>query len=108
MLSRVADGLYWMSRYFERADHCARVLDSHYSLLLNPSLGGGDKRWQLITIALGLRSVDAGSDPHSDISRLLSDADEAGSIVSCIESARDNASQIREQIISEMWECLNQ
>ncbi len=37
MLSRVADSLYWMSRYFERADHCARVLEANYNLMLNPS-----------------------------------------------------------------------
>jgi uncharacterized alpha-E superfamily protein len=107
MLSRVADSLYWMSRYFERADQCARVLDSHYSLLLNPSLAGTEKRWPLVTLSLGLPAVDAISDPHSDIARLLSDEKEPGSIVSCIESARDNASQTREQISSEMWECLN-
>ena len=37
MLSRVADSLYWMSRYFERAGHCARVLEANYNLMLNPS-----------------------------------------------------------------------
>ena len=44
MLSRVADSLYWMSRYFERADHCARVLDANYNLMLNPSKASTEQR----------------------------------------------------------------
>jgi uncharacterized alpha-E superfamily protein len=107
MLSRVADSLDWMSRYFERADHCARVLDSHYGLLLNPSRDTTEKRWDLIIRSLGLNETDD-SDASADIATLISDANEDNSIVSCIASSRHNANQIREQISSEMWEALNQ
>ncbi|HEY1413797.1 MAG TPA: alpha-E domain-containing protein, partial [Rhodopila sp.] len=55
MLSRVADSLYWMSRYFERADHCSRVLEANYILLLNPSKPSREARWNRITEALGLK-----------------------------------------------------
>jgi uncharacterized alpha-E superfamily protein len=108
MLSRVADSLYWMSRYFERADHCARVLDANYNLMLNPSKRSTERRWQRIVTSLGFAGPGAGGDPQGDIVRLLSDGGDRGSLLACIASARDNASQIREQISSEMWERLNQ
>lgn len=108
MLSRVADSLYWMSRYFERADHCARVLEANYNLMLNPSKPWREKRWQSVTAALGLSSDAAGPDPQTSILRFIGEADNRSSIVCCITSARENASQVREEISSEMWERLNQ
>ncbi len=108
MLSRVADSLYWMSRYFERADHCARVLEANYNLMLNPSKPSREQRWHRITGSLGLspssrwnrfaNSDDASHQRH----------DPACVAGCCITSARENASQVREQISSEMWERLNQ
>lgn len=106
MLSRVADSLYWMSRYFERADHCARVVDANYTLFLDPSKHLTDERWRKITGSLGLREIC--SDPQADMHLLVSEPTGGYSIYGCISSARDNASQIRELISSEMWECLNQ
>jgi uncharacterized alpha-E superfamily protein len=108
MLSRVADSLYWMSRYFERADHSARVLDANYNLMLNPTKISTEQRWQRITASLGLRSEASEMDPLNAMIKLTSDIGNRSSIVSCIGSARENASQVREQISSEMWECLNQ
>ncbi|MDQ2842845.1 MAG: alpha-E domain-containing protein [Acidobacteriota bacterium] len=108
MLSRVADSLYWMSRYFERADHSARVLDANYNLMLNPSKISTEQRWHRITASLGLGSEAPELDPITAMIKLTSDAGNRSSIVSCIASARENASQVREQISSEMWERLNQ
>ncbi len=108
MLSRVADSLYWMSRYFERADHSARVLDANYNLMLNPSKVSTEQRWQRITSSLGLGAAAAELDPLTAMMKLISDNENRSSIVSCIATARDNASQVREQISSEMWEQLNQ
>lgn len=108
MLSRVADSLYWMSRYFERADHSARVLDANYNLMLNPSKVSTEQRWQRITSTLGLGAEASQLDPLTAMNKLVSDAECRSSIVSCITTARDNASQVREQISSEMWERLNQ
>ena len=51
MLSRVADSLYWMSRYFERADHCARVLEANYNLMLDPSRPSTETRWHKLRSA---------------------------------------------------------
>ncbi|MBV9301241.1 MAG: alpha-E domain-containing protein [Acidobacteriaceae bacterium] len=108
MLSRVADSLYWMSRYFERADHCARVLEANYNLMLNPTKPSTEQRWNRIAACLGLGSDAAGLDPQTAILRLTCDSSNRSSIISCLASARENASQIREQISSEMWERLNQ
>jgi uncharacterized alpha-E superfamily protein len=108
MLSRVADSLYWMSRYFERADHSARVLDANYNLMLNPSKVSTEQRWQRITASLGLGPEAAEFDPLTAMIKLISDTGNRSSIVSCITTARENASQVREQISSEMWERLNQ
>jgi len=108
MLSRVADSLYWMSRYFERADHCARVLEANYNLMLDPSRPSTELRWRKITASLGLESAADGTDPQTTVARLTSEVDNRFSIVCCISSARENASQVREEISSEMWERLNQ
>jgi uncharacterized alpha-E superfamily protein len=108
MLSRVADSLYWMSRYFERADHSARVLDANYTLMLNPSKVSTEQRWQRITASLGLGAEASELEPLTAMNKLISDSGNRASIVSCLTVARENASQVREQISSEMWERLNQ
>lgn len=107
MLSRVADSLYWMSRYFERADHCARVLEANFNLMLNPSKVSTEERWKRIMASLGIPETSAGIDPQMAMVTLTSDPDNGSSIVSCISESRENAGQVREQISSEMWERLN-
>jgi uncharacterized alpha-E superfamily protein len=108
MLSRVADSLYWMSRYFERATHCSRVLEENYSLMLNPGKLSTEQRWQNIMGHLGLEGEAVRIEPQAAIMKLMSDHELPSSIVSCVTSARENASQVREEISSEMWERLNQ
>ena len=56
MLSRVADSLYWMSRYFERADNCARAIDATHSLMLSRGEFTHDQRWYRALTSLGLPS----------------------------------------------------
>ena len=107
MLSRVADSLYWMSRYFERADHCARVLEANYNLMLNPSKLSAEERWHRIMASLGIPDTADGIDPQMAMIKLTSDPGDESSIVSCISACRENAGQVRGQISSEMWECLN-
>jgi uncharacterized alpha-E superfamily protein len=53
MLSRVADSLYWMSRYLERAENTVRQLDVTMSLLLDSSETSADTRWQRLLTSLG-------------------------------------------------------
>ena len=107
MLSRVADGLYWMSRYFERAAHCARVLEATHNLMLDPTRISVDQRWMRALSFLGLSDLEERPDPESAIVRLATDNKNRSSIVSCITAARENAGQVREEISAEMWEQLN-
>lgn len=107
MLSRVADSLYWMSRYFERADNCARVIDATHSLMLSRAETAADERWYRALTVMGLQLEAADRDPQDAIRRLAADVSNRSSIVACLAAARDNASQVREEISSEMWEQLN-
>ena len=107
MLSRVADSLYWMSRYFERAENCARVLEATYNLMLNPARLAPDHRWHRALIYLGLPADQEHGDPQGALLRLAGDAQLRASLVSCISAARENAGQVREVVSSEMWERLN-
>jgi uncharacterized alpha-E superfamily protein len=107
MLSRVADSLYWMSRYFERADNIARAIDATHSLMLSRVEVAPDQRWYRALTAMGLQLEAGNPHPQDAIRRLAADMTLRTSMVSCLAAARENASQIREEISSEMWEQLN-
>lgn len=107
MLSRVADSLYWMSRYFERADNGARVLGATYSLILNPAKFSINHRWYRAITRLVSGAPSEELDPQDAMIRLAFDSENRSSIISCISSARENAGQVRDEISSEMWEQLN-
>ena len=101
MLSRVADNLYWMSRYLERAEHTARVMGVHLTLMLehDPGLVGG--RWLRVLSYLG------NQEPVEGDAFVAAQTYALDQIVASTTAARDNARQVREQISSEMWEQLN-
>ena len=106
MLSRVADSLYWMSRYLERAEHTARVLEVYQSEQLEEYGGDANRRWLSVVDSVGLEAPDGLTEP--EVGHWLSfDISNQSSIVACVMGARDNARQVREQISSEMWEHLN-
>lgn len=108
MLSRVADSLYWMSRYLERAEHAARLLDVQLNLMLEQAPDASGKRWLRLLRSLNIKLEVEAANIH-DIPRALTfDAANHASIVAWITAARDNARQVREQISSEMWEQLNE
>ena len=107
MLSRVADSLYWMSRYFERADNASRVLKATYGLILNPAKFSTEERWFRAVSSLAPGASAKNVDPQRALYLLVADPEGAFSIVKCISGARDNARQVREEISSEMWEHLN-
>jgi uncharacterized alpha-E superfamily protein len=107
MLSRVAESLYWMSRYLERAEHTARLIDVHLNQMLDQAGGDENLRWQRLLRSLRT-SLPAGEIDAYSITRLLTfDETNTSSIVSGIAAARENARQVRERISSEMWEQLN-
>jgi uncharacterized alpha-E superfamily protein len=107
MLSRVADSLFWMSRYLERAEHTVRLLDLNLNLTLDQSPDIAGQRWQLVLASLRAPAPDT-QDAYELTQFLTFELSNKDSIVACVTAARENARQIREQISSEMWEELNQ
>jgi uncharacterized alpha-E superfamily protein len=109
MLSRVADSLFWMSTYLERAEHTARLLDVNLGLMLDDNEAGADRRWFRVLSALGyIPSLMWKSDAYELAQRLSFDMENRSSIFACIVAARENARQVREQISTEQWQRLNQ
>jgi uncharacterized alpha-E superfamily protein len=109
MLSRVAESLYWMSRYLERAEHTARLLDLNLNLMLDQAPDPDGLRWpRLLESLMVVLPARAKTDAYSMAQVLTFDAKNKASIIGCMNAARENARQVREQISSEMWEELNQ
>lgn len=108
MLSRVADNLYWMSRYLERAEHTARLLAVMLNQMLDLDPLAVRPRWGRMLAALRITPpTDEPLDPYALTRWLSFDPLHQGSILAHIGAARENARQVREQISSEMWEQLN-
>jgi uncharacterized alpha-E superfamily protein len=108
MLSRVADSLYWMSRYLERAEHTTRLMDVNLNLMLDESAKSADKRWLRVLQALGRpRGVVWMGDPYALTRELTFNTLNKASILSCIIAARENSRHVREQISTEQWHQLN-
>src|SRR4051812_6316553 len=114
MLSRVAESIYWMHRYMERAENIARVV--HVNLNLELDLPPGDdtisaSQWHPLIWTTGDDKLFAkhhqNATRESVIFFLTFDPDNPNSILSCVTSARENARSIREVISSEMWFTLN-
>lgn len=108
MLSRVADSLYWMSRYLERAEHTARLVDVDLQLRLDQSPESGTGRWLQLFEALQVPpSLSVKLESSSLIHAVTFNRANPSSIVSCIAAARENLRHVREQCSSDMWEQLN-
>jgi uncharacterized alpha-E superfamily protein len=108
MLSRVADSLYWMSRYLERAENTVRQLDVTMSLMLDPGGASAETRWQRLVGALGRPAgLEWNGDLEAMAGRLMFDSLNHASITYCVNAARENARQVREEISTEQWQRLN-
>ena len=108
MLSRVAEHLYWMSRYLERAEHTARLIDVHHNLILDIGAESADQGWRRVLTCLGSPLPEEPDAAQHTVQSLTFDLSNSSSIVGLISAARENARQVREQISSEMWTQLNQ
>jgi uncharacterized alpha-E superfamily protein len=108
MLSRVAESLYWTSRYLERAEHTMRLLDINLGLMLDKSHTSAERRWLRVLAALGNPSkIQWDGDAYKLVQDLCFDGTSPASVVNCIVSGRENARQIREEISTEQWQRLN-
>jgi uncharacterized alpha-E superfamily protein len=113
MLSRTADHLFWMSRYMERAENTARMLDVNYQTSLLPqSADAAEKGWKgLLGISelIGDFAKRYGKvEPRSVMDYMVSDAQNPSSIRSCLMAARENARAVRGTLTTEVWETQNQ
>ncbi len=113
MLSRTADHLFWMSRYTERAENTARMLDVNYQTSLLPqSTGVAQVGWQgLLSISelSGAYESKYGAISARDVMDfMVRDEKNSSSIISCLKNARENARAVRGTLTTEVWETQNQ
>jgi uncharacterized alpha-E superfamily protein len=111
MLSRVADSIYWMSRYIERAENVARFISVNLNLSLDMP-GEAGEQWRPLVITTGddaqFQERYGKTTKENVIQFLTFDSENPNSILSCLRSARENARSIREVISAEMWTHINQ
>ena len=109
MLSRVAESLFWMSRYVERAENVARFVDVNLNLMLE--VASTEQQWLPLVATTGdheLFKKKYGAPTQESVIRFLTlDEENPNSILSCLRAARENARSTREITSSEMWEQLN-
>lgn len=109
MLSRIAESLFWIGRYIERADGTARILDIHLQLLLEDPWVDEDTACRSLLGLMGSPLPDAPAPVGRTqvIDRLALDHDSPFSIAYSIRAARENARRAREIVSTELWETLN-
>jgi uncharacterized alpha-E superfamily protein len=112
MLSRTADHLFWMSRYTERAENTARMLDVNYQTsLLRQSHAAAQVGWQgLLSISELLPDYQAKHgeiDARKVMNFMVMDESNPSSIMSCLSAARENARAVRGALTTEVWETQN-
>jgi uncharacterized alpha-E superfamily protein len=110
LLSRVADSVYWMARYVERAENVARVIEVNLHLQLDLPLTPSNQ-WQPLIDTSGDTAVFGekyGPATQAKVIKFLTqDTSNPNSIFACLRAARENARSVRETISSEMWEQVN-
>lgn len=109
MLSRVADSLYWMSRYMERSDGILRMLKTNYAYSQDD---GTDFSWKPV-----LNIFSDGTEEqinqiithsHQEVLKyLITDKNNRNSVLNIISSARENARSVQDNVTKELWQCLN-
>jgi len=110
MLGKTANGLFWMSRYLERAENIARLVETGQRIALT-RLGSGEEEWTSVLQSAG--ALDGFSEayetpsPEAAIDWMLRGPDNPSSIMCCISAARQNARLVRTAITGEVWEAVN-
>ena len=113
MLSRTADHLLWMSRYIERAENTARMLDVNYQTTLLPqSAFHAEQGWtgllSICELLPAYRRRHGDIQPDKVIDFMVADMDNPASIMSCLHASRENARAVRGTLTTEVWETYNQ
>jgi len=112
MLGRTAQNLYWLSRYVERAENMARLLEVGYRMSLT-SRREGSASEHLVSMLQAAEMDEAFAAKHqvADVDHvahfMLFDASNPSSVYSCLQAARTNARSVRTAITTDMWESMN-
>jgi len=110
MLSRVAENIFWLNRYLERADNYARFIDVNLNISVEmpPSYSS---QWLPLVETTGdtalFHDLYKEATAENVIRFLATDTQNPNSIYSCLNMARENARIVRESISTEMWEAVN-
>jgi uncharacterized alpha-E superfamily protein len=111
MLSRVAENIYWLARYLERAENLARLVNvnAHLLLELPPEYRPG---WSALIDITGSRELfdawDKRAEERDIVRFLIADLDNPGSILSSVSAARENARTLRDVLPNDVWEQMNE
>jgi uncharacterized alpha-E superfamily protein len=106
MLSRIAESLYWIGRYVERAEDTSRLLDVHLSVLLDDPWAPEDVVCASLLAAMGHEHVEVSS--RAEVLDLLAwDRESPSAVLGALYAARENARRSREIVSSELWETIN-
>lgn len=115
LLARVADGIYWIGRYAERAQCTARIVSSHANLFFDIPVNAG-VGWEPLLAITGTRShfdearPDDEAGPASEaevVGFLVTDSQNSSSIAFTLASARNNMRNCRQRLPHEVWEAMN-
>lgn len=111
MLSRVANSIYWMARYVERAENLARFIEVTLNFILDQP-DSSYQQWEPLVLATGdekeFKDRYGAATSDNVVHFLTFDPEYANSIISCLTHARENARTVREAISSEAWEQINE
>lgn len=111
MLSRIADSLFWLSRYMERSDCLMRTVRTNYILAFDSS-NHTDFSWEDIILLFSAGNTQQSGAKHENVTSalffLITDPDNPNSMRSLISKARENARGVQDNITKEVWEEVNQ
>lgn len=112
MLSRVANSIYWMNRYIERAENYARLMEADYNLAMDLPPGLVEQQWRPLVLTTGDEELFHqlyGEFTKKNVIRFMAfDPANPNSVCSCLFSARENARTVREIIPSDLWMQVNE
>lgn len=113
MLSRTADHLFWLSRYIERAENTARMLDIAYQTSLQPqSVDESEQTWRSLVSISELNGLYGARystiNARNVMEFMVADESNLSSIFNCLRAARENARAVRGALTTEVWETMNQ
>jgi uncharacterized alpha-E superfamily protein len=110
MLSRIADSLFWLNRYMERADGMLRLISTHYIFSLDKDVNGTMTWMAVMEIFIdgdeeSLKSIEHNTEEC--IKRLLIDTSNTNCLKTLVNKARENARGVQDHITKEVWEEVN-